>query len=194
MMIGYRMYSGDDDPEDDVVIASGRIPPPGRAGDDEEPSRPAPAIGNVPSGARVEVNEMDDGSLVWAVVKGLRRGSTMTLPDETLHSRQSSTASDMMQRPLDSPVDPLRLLIRHASVQGAMHGQSVDQHVDHARPQSIVEVYEADDSTVGALISELSVSSLCPESAEPRLTFPRDRTSHMDSGKFDVERSPPLPR
>jgi hypothetical protein len=180
MVVGHRMYSGDDDPEEDVVVASGRIPPPGHVGDDDEgPSRSAPALGNVPAGARVEVNEMDDGSLVWAVVRGLRRGSTMTLAEESFHSRQSSTVSDIMQRAPDSPVDPLRLLIRqHAGQQEAARNRSIDRQVERARAQSIVEVYEADDNTVGALISELSVGSMSFVSTEPGLIL-RERQNQQ---------------
>jgi hypothetical protein len=149
------MYSGDDDPEEDVVVASGRIPPPGERGSsDELPSRHGQVLGNVP-GARVEVNEMDDGSMVWAVVRGLRRGSTMTQMDDSLHSRESSTVSDMiMQQGPDSPVDPLRLLIRQHAGENNSAGDW-ERRKERGRAQSVVEIYEADDTTVGALISEL---------------------------------------
>lgn len=124
----YGDYAGEMEEEDHtIVLAKGRIPSPshGMGETKEMPTLPAAVTGAAAAGARVEVDEMQDGSLVWQVrrpnsssfelpltitqvIRNLRSSDTSGDAVSAFHSRQSSNASSMMHlappAPLSTPL------------------------------------------------------------------------------------------
>jgi hypothetical protein len=181
----FNLYDQPEKSPSEIVIASGKLT---GAGPNETTAPPPIAPGD-----RLEIDEMSDQSLIWQVVRDLRRNSTISLMSDFngfsgFHSRNSSGDSAILPSAFGrsrlgssgmgiSP-EKLKLVVtknKHRRMLSAENGVGNlgyirspvlsspvfdDDEEPVTRPSTSsdrsLQIYEADDNVVSALIEDVS--------------------------------------
>ena len=153
---------------------------------------------------------MQDGSLLWQVVRNLRHRSG-TSDISSFHSRQTSLASiESTVLPPPPASDALRLMVRgHTRVRSndkgvlgyirdtgnnrAQQSNRFPPLEEVSREPSPVQIFEADDLVVSNLIEDLTCKfKLGLRCQHSRYLF--HNAANMDSGRFELVRSRSIQR